>query len=286
MGTRRLVLALVVAIVISLVITSLFYIRVARQEAANRIKSRRIVAAAVALEPGTPITADSLTEVNWPDGVPLDGLIEQKQDVMGHFLVYAVAANEPILKRDLAASASFGLSAKIPDGMRATAVKANEDINIAGYIFPGSHVDVLATLRGQNGNNSNTLTRTVLQNVEVLSTGAKMEPDPEGKPDNVTVVTLLVTPEQSEKLALAQNEGTLRFALRNGADDATPDTAPVNLNELMDGSKPVQTTKPAKVQVKVEKIEPVKPQPPPTYSVETVANGKISVAQFPDEESK
>src|SRR6266849_6719382 len=223
MGTRRLGFALVAALVISLGMTSVFYVRIARTQAAARPKTKRIVAAAVALQPGTPIPAENLTEINWPVNVPLEGLIEKKQDVTGRVLMYAVAANEPVLQRDMASSASLGLSAKIPDGMRATAVKTNEVTSIAGFIFPGSHVDVLVTLRTEN-NTASTVTRTVIQNAQVLSTGTKMDPDPNGKPENVTVVTLLVTPEQSEKLALAQNQvqsqGTIHFVLRNGGDTA------------------------------------------------------------------
>src|SRR3989442_4120769 len=223
MGTRRLGFALVAALVISLGITSVFYLRITRTQAASRPKTKRIVAAAVALQPGTPITTEHLTEINWPVSVPLEGLIEKKEDVAGHVLMYAVAINQPGLRRDLASSSSLGLSAKIPDGMRATSVKTNEVMNISGFIFPGSHVDVLVTLRGEN-NSASTITRTVLQNVQVLSTGTKTDPDPNGKPENVTVVTLLVTPEESEKLALAQNQGTVQFVLRNGGDSVNPET--------------------------------------------------------------
>ena len=125
MGTRRLGFALVAALVISIGITSVFYVRIVRTQASSRPKTKRIVAAAAALQPGTPITAENLTEINWPENVVLEGLIEKKEDVTGHVLMYAVAANDPILRRDLASSASLGLAAKIPDGMRATAVKTN-----------------------------------------------------------------------------------------------------------------------------------------------------------------
>src|SRR5438270_13948603 len=197
MGTRRLGFALVAALVISIAITSIFYVRVTRAQSSAAPSTRRVVAAAVAVQPGVPLTAENLTEINWPANVPLEGLIEKKEDAIGRIPSYALEAKEPVQKRGLASSGSFGLSAKIPDGMRATSVKTNEVMNIAGFIFPGSHVDVLVTLRSDN-NSSSTVTRTVLQNVQVLSTGAKMDPDPEGKPENVSVVTLLVTPEESE----------------------------------------------------------------------------------------
>ncbi len=274
MGTRRLGFALLAALVISLCISSVFYVRITRAQASARPKTKRVVAAAIALQPGTPITAENLTEINWPENVPLEGLIEKKQDVAGHVLMYAVAANQPVLQRDLASSASLGLSAKIPDGMRATAVKTNEVTNIAGFIFPGSHVDVLVTLRPEN-NTASTVTRTVIQNAQVLSTGTKMDPDPNGKPENVGVVTLLVTPEQSEKLALAQNQGTIHFVLRNGGDSANPDVAPVDMAELAGiAKKPKpEMTRPKHVATVVK--------PPDVYTVETVVNGKITIAKFP-----
>lgn len=276
MGTRRLGLALLAAVLISLGVTSVFYVRIVHQEARDRAKNKRIVAAAAALQPGTPLTADNVTEINWPENVQLDGLIEKKEDVTGHVLIYAVAANEPVLKRDLASGTSFGLAAKIPDGMRATAVKTNEDMSVAGFIFPGSRVDVLVTLRADN-NNESTLTRTVLQNVQVLSTGAKMDPDPNGKPENVTVVTLLVTPEQSEKLALAENQGTLHFALRNGGDSATPETPTVDMAELKGEPKKVASPRP---EMQVPRHIPVV-KAPEFYAVEIISGGKSSVSKFP-----
>src|SRR6266704_3025851 len=277
MGTRRLGFALVAALVISLGITSVFYARITRAQASARPKTKRIIAAAVALQPGTPITAENLTEINWPVNVPLEGLIEKKQDVAGHVLMYAVAANEPVLQRDLASSASLGLSAKIPDGMRATAVKTNEVTNIAGFILPGSHVDVLVTLRTENNTAASTETRTVLQNVQVLSTGTKMDPDPNGKPENVNVVTLLVSPEQSEKLALAQNQGTIHFVLRNGGDSASPDVRPVDFAELAGIAK-----KPPEPEIKHVKQVAAALKPLAVYTVETLVNGKSTIAKFPE----
>ena len=157
--------------------------------------------------------------------------------MIGRVLIYPVGAKEPVMQRDLASAGSFGLSARIPDGMRAMAVKTNEVSSVAGFIFPGSHVDVLGTFR-MEGNNS-TISRTVLQNVQVLSTGTKTAPYPNGKPENVTVVTLLVTPEQSTKLVLAQNQGTIQISLRNGADSVNPEVASVDLADLAGTPKTV-----------------------------------------------
>src|SRR5437868_7088 len=245
MATRRLGIALVAALIISLAITSVFYVRISRQQGSARPQTKRVIAAASSLQPGTPLSAQNLAEIDWPLNVPLEGLIEKKEEVIGRVLVQAVAAKEPVLKHDLAPNGSLGLAAKIPDGMRATSVKTNEVMDVAGFISPGSHVDVLVTLRPE-GNGASAVTRTVLQNVQVLATGTKTDPDPNGKPETVSVVTLLVTPEQSQKLALAQaetqNQGSIHFVLRNGGDTATPETVPVDMAELAGiARKPLQS---------------------------------------------
>jgi pilus assembly protein CpaB len=277
MGTRRIFFALVAALVISVGITSAFYVRISRQEGRGHSKMKRIVAATVTLPAGTAVVAEDLTETNWPETVPMEGLIEKKEDVIGRTLVYGVEAKEPILRRDLASNASFGIAAKIPDGMRAIAVKTNEVTNIAGFIFPGSRVDVLVTIRTEHNDAASMTTRTVLQNVQVLSAGTKISPDPRGKPENVNVVTLLVSPEQSEKLALAQNQGTIHFVLRNSGDSANPDTPAVDLAELTGTQNAAKASVPEMARPK--RVAAIKPPAP--YTVETLAGGKISVATFP-----
>jgi pilus assembly protein CpaB len=162
--------------------------------------------------------------------------------------------------------------------MRATSVRSNEVMDLGGFLSPGSHVDVLVTLRPE-GNGSTAVTRTVLQNVQVLATGTKTDPDPNGKPETVSVVTLLVTPEQSEKLALAQaetqNQGSIHFVLRNGGDRATPETAPVDMAELAGVPK-----KPAQADPQHGKRgSAIRAQD--VYTVETVSGGKVTVASFP-----
>lgn len=280
MGTRRLGIALVAALIISITITSIFYVRITRQEAAGRPQTKHVTAAASSLQPGTPLTADNLTEISWPVNVPVEGLIEKKEDAIGRMLILPLAANEPVLKHDLAAGGSFGLAAKIPSGMRATSVKTNEVTDVSGFIFPGAHVDVMVTMH-PDSNAANTVTRTVLQNVQVLATGSKTEPDPNGKPENVTVVTLLVTPEESEKLALAQsqvggNQGAIHLILRNGGDTATPDTAPVDVADL--AGIPKREPQPQKAHMKH-----VAATSPEAYSVETFSGGKVTVTKFPQD---
>lgn len=219
---------------------------------------------------------EQLADAEWPQSLPIDGLIEKREDIVGHVLVYAIAAKQPILLRDLASSTSYGLSAKIPNGMRATAVRTDEVGNVAGFLFPGSHVDVIVTMRGDN---NETVSRTVLQNLEILSTGAKTEPDPNGKPEDVKVVTLLVTPEQSEKLMLAQSQGKIQIALRNGNDAATPEVKSVDTTELAGLPKKSEQPK-AELRRVAAQAKPAAPKP---YTVETIAAGKVTTASFSQE---
>src|SRR5258705_4743558 len=102
MGTRRLGLALAAALVISVIVTSFFYMRITRAQPGGRPTTKHVVAAAVPLQPRTPVSADKLTEISWPENVPLDGLIEKKEEIVGHALTYAVAAHQPVLRRELA----------------------------------------------------------------------------------------------------------------------------------------------------------------------------------------
>ena len=273
MGTRRLGFALVAALIISIVITSAFYMNMKSHQPSSQTK--HVIAASSALQQGTPLTAENLTEVDWPLNVSVQGLMDKKEDAIGRVLIYGVDAKEPLLKHDLAAGGSYGLAAKIPDGMRAISVKTNEVSDVAGFIFPGSHVDIMVTLHGDNGG---VATRTVLQNIQVLATGTKTEPDPNGKPENVSVVTLLVTPEESEKLALAQNQsqGSIHFALRNGGDIASPNTTPVDMADLTGAPR-----KAAQPEVRVKHRAAPKAGPAPSFSVETISGGKASVTTFP-----
>src|SRR6266481_9442925 len=169
----------------------------------------QIVVAAKDLPAGVALADSNITMLDWASDVP-PGFFTKKKDVLGHPLIHSLGAKEPIVKRDLGLERSvIGLSTKIPPGMRATAIRSNEIVGVAGFLFPGSHVDVLATyaLPGVAG----TLTQTVLQDVEVLAAGQTIEPDPQGKPEQVNVVTLVLSPQDSQRLQLASTQGTIQF---------------------------------------------------------------------------
>jgi pilus assembly protein CpaB len=270
MKTGRLGIALVMALVVSLVVTYVLYGHIKKQfEGAQLIK---VVVAAKPMETGTPIAATDLTTMDWPANAPLDGVFHKPEELNGRIARFPIAFKEPIREGLLAApGATVGLTAKIPDGMRAVAVVTNEVNNVSGFLFPGSHVDVLVSFRPDNSN-ATPITSTVLQNIEVLSTGERLQPDPSGKPQNVKVVTLLLNPDDAEKLLLASNQGTVQFVLRNASDDAKPVTKPASLKDLQ-GSGPAGP-------VVAKRAAPAAPKPPNQYEVDTYDGAKKSSVKF------
>jgi pilus assembly protein CpaB len=277
MNPKRIVLALVLAMAIAGVVTYAFYARV-RMQGADSTKVVKVVAATKPLTSGSPITADSVSLVDWPANMAVSGAFTKVEDVIGRSVIYPIDEHQPILDHDVAqAGSGIGLTVKIPEGMRAVSVRSNDVVGVAGFLYPGSHVDVLVTSKVDNSPNPQT--QTVLANVEVLTAGQKIEPDPTGKPETVNVVTLLLKPEDGEKLVLASSQGAIQFVLRNGADQNSPDTKPVDMTDLMTGmKKPV-----APGQKKVAVAKPVaKVAKPPVvfYEVETISGGKRSVDKF------
>ncbi len=190
------------------------------------VPTRAVIVAAADLELGAELKSDDLRAIEWPaNSIPV-GAFGRPQDLIGRGLIVPVVQNEPILEAKLAPKeAGTGLPPAIPSGMRAMSVRVNEVIGVAGYVLPGTHVDVLATA-SPTDQRPDTTTKLVLPNVQVLTAGTKMEQpgDKQGKAQPVTVVTLLVTPEQAERLTLASTEGKIQHALRNPLDQSAPPT--------------------------------------------------------------
>ena len=232
----------------------------------------QIVAAANDLPAGVALSQNDVAMVDWPSDMALPGSFTKKEEVLGHPLIHSLGAKEPILKRDLGLEGSgIGLSTKIPPGMRATAIKSNEIVGVAGFLYPGSHVDVLCTINMPN--NAGNLTQTVLQDVEVLTAGQTIEPDPQGKPQQVDVVTLLLTPEDSQKIQLATTQGVIQFVLRNGTDTKTAELHPARLDQLVPMPKP-----PGVVVKNGKRVAVVKAQP--TYVLEVIQGTQKTVHKF------
>lgn len=196
-----------------------------------------IVVAAADLQIATELSTDDLRVVQWPKGSAPEGAFSNPNELVGRGLISSVVRNEPILVGKLAAKeAGAGLPPVIPPGMRAVSVRVNEVIGVAGYVLPGTHVDVLATA-SPTQRTEDTTTKVVLPNIQVLTAGTRLEQDQkDGKPVQVNVVTLLVSPEQAERLALASTEGKVQLALRNPLDQGTPDTPGIKPAALLSGT--------------------------------------------------
>ena len=272
MDIRRLSLALFIALVLSAGATYLLYSRIKNQKSAAPV-TIRVVAAVDQLAAGTPLTPDNLKVVDWPASMPITGAFARPEQVIGRSLIYPVSPNQPVVENDLAAPGSgIGLSVKIPDGMRAISIRSNDVVGVAGFLYPGSHVDVLLTFRPDN--DSPPLTQTILQDVDVLTAGQTLEPDPKGRPQAVNVVTLLLNPRDAQKLVLATQQGSVQFVLRNGADQNTPEQKPVLASQLMTDVAPPTP----KSHVAVAAPKPARP--PEYYTVETIEGEKHTVTKF------
>lgn len=234
----------------------------------------QVVASANDLPAGVALSAKDIVLVDWPTDVPLAGSFNKTEAVIGHPLIRSLGAKQPILERDLGVEGSgIGLATKIPPGMRATAVRSNEIVGVAGFLYPGSHVDVLATytLPGMTGS----VTQTVLQDVEVLTAGQTIEPDPQGKPQQVNVVTLLLSPEDSQRLQLASTQGSIQFVLRNGVDTKSVELRPTRVDQLIAAVKPPEAPSPKRPSRRIT----VAPSST-TYVLEVIQGTKRTVHKF------
>ncbi len=269
MNSRRLLIALCVALLLSGAVTFVFSRKLMGRNGPP-VHFQSYVAAARALQPGEVLKAEDLTTIDWPSSHPLAGAFTKTADLTGRAVIYPVAGSQPVLQEYLAAPGSvIGLTAKIPEGMRATSVKSDEIVGVAGFLFPGSHVDVLVTFRSDRI--PTPATQIVLQDVEVLTVGQKLQPDPQGKPETVNVVTLLLTPEDSQKLVLASSQGSIQFVLRNGADHGKVQAVPMQMAQLSGVPPPVT---PAAVTPRPRL--PMKD----SYVVETILGDKRSTRSF------
>lgn len=219
---RRLVTILLAAFVVAALCSVLVYRLVGMRIAAAKPQpSTRVVAAAADVKIGQVLSAADLTTAQIMGTVPKNAILDAKNAV-GRGVISPLYAGEAIMDDRLApAGSGGGLAATIKDGMRAIAVRVDQVVGVAGFVLPGMRVDVLISgvpPTGATGGNNNTQVRTVLQNIEVLSAGTDIQKDAEGKPQQVQVVNLLVTPEQAQVLALASNETRIQLVLRNPLD--------------------------------------------------------------------
>ncbi len=255
----------------------------------NRVSSQappaatKLIVASRALEPGSLIREGDLT-LGDRTGPPPEGALLKKEDVVGRGVVSTIFANEPFIESRLAPKGGgAGLAALIPNGMRAVAVRVNEIVGVAGFVVPGMRVDILVSGNPPGNATSGSVTKTLLQNVEVLSAGQNFQKDAEGKPVSVQVVNLLVNPEQAEMLSLASSQTTIQLVLRNPMDTQIAKTPGTAVSQLFRSDMPFpRDQKVAQPVMATPAPRPARPVPVPAkpITVEVIMGTKRAETQF------
>jgi len=242
---------------------------------ASNLQSTPVIAALLPLATGAQIEERDLRILDWPSNMIPPGTFSDVQKVIGRVVKIDIAENEPILEAKLAPEGSHeGFSSLIPPGMRAMTVQVNVYSGVSGFILPGANVDVMVTVSSM-ADKEESSTRIILENVKVLAVDQTFAKD-NADPVTVQSVTLLVTPAQAEKLALAANEGKLLLMLRNAADQEATDTQGVQLGELInrkpEAPRPTRVAKP---------VEQPKEEPKSTV-IEVIRSSSRSEVKFED----
>lgn len=237
------------------------------------VASTFVVAAARPIAIGARVTPADVKLVPWPARAVVPGAFTTVEQVMDRAVLSQVLENEPITESKLVpAEGGAGLAPTIPQGMRALSVRVNEVVGVAGFVVPGTHVDVLVTMKDAVGG----MTRPVVGNVQVLTAGTRYDQDKaKGEPIPSSVVTLLLTPEDAGRVVLASNEGQIMLVLRNPLDtEPTPNVA-TRTGTLFGQVAPAPAA-PRVARAAPAYVEPPPPPPPPPkkYTVEAIRGAK------------
>lgn len=280
MNRNRALIVLVLAIVVAVIASRYVYRQIQHASTVKPIPVGHIVVASRPLALGTPLTAQDLSLITWPKGTVLAGSFSTIQECIGRSLITPVAKNEPILEGKLAPKeAGIGLPAAIPVGMRAVSVRVDDVVGVSGFAMPGTMVDVMATGTPQGGSDS--LTRTIIQDVRVLAAGQTVEQDKQGKPKTVGVVTLLLTPKQADQLTMASTDNRIHLALRNTIDTKVLKSKPIFKTALLlGGAEPKHYGGGGGRPRPRRKVEPKKPGGPAPYVVEVIRGNKKTDQTF------
>jgi pilus assembly protein CpaB len=284
---QRLFSVLIFAFVVSAGASLLLYRLIASRVTANaKQPSAQVIVAARNLVLGTLIRDADVKMADFGGTLP-HGALLRKEDVVGRGVISAIYDGETIMENRLATKgAGAGLAATIPAGMRAVAVRVNEVVGVSGFVAPGMRVDILiAGTPPSAHNDAGTVSKTLLQNIEVLSAGQNFQKDSEGKAVSVQVVNLLVTPDQAEIMALASNETRIQLILRNPLDTQVTKTSGVALAGLYGVPiKPPEAVvpKPRRISERVTLPIPVAPaRLAPPVTVEVMNGTKVVQSKFP-----
>jgi pilus assembly protein CpaB len=255
----------------------------------------KVAMAAVDLDLATTLQPEHITMTDWPDSVAAPNAIRDIKDAVGRVLLGKVVKGEILLEPMFAPrNSGKGLAALIPPSMRAVAVRVDDVVGVAGFIHPEDRVDVIVTIRPTKPDNAEPTSKVILQNVEVLAVGQEMETKDttRSKAIPVTVATLLVTPEGSEKLALASNQGRLLLTLRSKSDDKLADTAGMVPSVMLgpEGGHPLAVSEPSRRSRAAASAPPQAPtaeaKPPEKQMVEILRGDRFEQRKFEVKESQ
>jgi pilus assembly protein CpaB len=233
---------------------------------------------------GTTLQENSIRVVDFPaESVPV-GSYSTTDTILHQVTKVFVAQGEPILASKLAAIGG-GLSVRVQANMRAMSLKINEVTGVSGFVLPGDRVDVLVTIDNAGGSGV-AITKTALQNLEVLAAGTKTETKND-RHITVQTVTVLVDPEGAEKLALGAHQGKVHLALRNPVDHELVDARSTDTRSVLGIAKSKKATRrrsgTSRSKVKTTKKAPVVVEP---NSFTIIRDGKILKQESPTADTK
>src|SRR5882762_3369027 len=280
MNRSRLFMIAGLALALGLLVSYAVYNRLLHSSGANNEPGMDIVVAVNDLQVGAKLEDRDVRLARFQQSVIPPGAFTKKSQVVGRGVVLPVSKGEFILPNKLAAAnAGSGLPSLIPPGMRAVSVRVNDVVSVAGFVQPGTHVDVLAT--GNQGGGNDRQTTTVLENVLVLAVGKSLDRNASADAQTAPVITLAVSPDDAQKLALVSQEGRIQLSLRNPMDTRKGGIGAARTSSLYLGEKPVATEPKPKAHRVVAKV----PAPPPApYQVEMIRGSKRDETKF--EENK
>lgn len=302
MRNKKLIIAALAAIAFGLIAAVSVYRYLASAQAYTRNLSN-VVVAKVEIPVGSRIIAEWLEVAQFPKNVTPEGTFQKIDDkLLDRVVVTRISPREPLTESRLAPVGSAGgLSSVIPEGYRAMTVKVDDVVGVSGFIQPGTLVDVVTVISPPQGaGQQDRISKIVLQNIKVLASGQNIDkPKNEKEAERVKSVTLQVTPEQAEKLALASTEGQLQLVMRNSVDQGDEATPGANKSSLLSGerAKPVPEPgikgnnapkpvarrprpRPAAVANAALRVTPSVPVPP-RPSIEVIEGAKKRNVDFP-----
>ena len=277
-----------IAILAGLVAALLITRYLERRTVSVSTPTAKIVVAAMDLPLATHLRPEQLRMADWPVTAMPPGAIRDVKEAVDHILTSRVLEGEPLLPGKLAArDAGNGLAALIPSNMRAIAVRVDDVVGVAGFIHPDDRVDVIVTIHPTRGSDTESISKVILQNVKVLAVGKELETSARDRnqANPVTVATLLVNPEESEKLALSATEGKLMLTLRSWTDNQAVITQGTSASTLItgDSTKPrdaVVVAPPPPRRAPVRVAQAATPTPPPAAAPAAPQQGSTNVVEI------